>query len=231
MLIETMYPHEITAEIFNDWSIVTNSLERLHNEYNKQRRKNKVPKDKTYSVAYDIKTKKKNTWIFILSKAPSIQSYKGLESVNACCLVYYYNSEGIRVFKVRPEGGLSVYNGHLFTRYNERMSLDLDKSIDIVKHFFINNGYSTSQILPKEGRDFFMSTCKDGLLLGELQEERSWMVNKTFINRDQLKPSQDELEVELIKSLQVQIETELNKPEFNKMIHDYKTDVIKGILS
>ena len=229
MLIETMTPIEVTSEILEDWSIVTKSFDRLVNDYDKERRRSKIDKGDIYSLPYEIKTKKKNTWIFIFSKAPSEDKYKGQSSINICSLVYYYSSIGLRVFKIMPKGGISVYNGHLFKRYNERMSLGLEKPLDIVKHFFINNGYFTSKVIPKNNKEFTISVCKEGLLLGELQEDRSFLVNKTFINKNLIRLDQNEAEEELIKSLQDEIETELNKVDFDKESYYYKADIIKGI--
>jgi hypothetical protein len=229
MLIDTMSPEELTREILIDWDITTKSWERLSLSYDRDRRRLKVDKRSSYSKVYEIKTHKKNTWIFILSKAPAVEKYQGLRDINICSLVYYYNPTGLRVFKIMPTGGLNVYNGHFFKRYNERMSLGLTTPLEIVKHFFINNGYSTIKILPKEDREFTLSVCKEGLLLGEIQEGRSWIVNKTFITRELSSGAQDEIEEELLKHLREGIEEEITKPDFNRDSYDYKTDIIKAL--
>lgn len=125
--------------------------------------------------------------------------------------------------------GLSVYNGHLFKRYNERMSLKLSTPLDIVKTFFINNGYSQCQVIERDNKKFTLSVCKEGLMLGEIQNNGKWLVNKTFLSRDLIGIDQEEIEVDLLKSLYSQIEEELNKKDFDKNSYNYKADIIKGI--
>ena len=89
----------------------------------------------------------------------------------------------------------------------------------------------SSLLFPKSPyvKEFTISVCKEGLLLGELQEDRSLLVNKTFINKNLIRLDQNEVEDELIKSLQEEIETELNKVDFDKESYYYKADIIKGI--
>lgn len=228
MLLDTMSPEELTMEIHADFKKVCNSWLRISTEYDKERKKLKIDKHKSYNKYYEIKSKKNNNWLFLLSKAPS-EKYKGLESINVCSLVYYYSVDGLRVFKIRPEGGLQVYNGHLFTRYNERLNLGIIKPLDSVKHFFINNGYSTTQVIKKESKEFIISVCKDGLLLGELQNNLGWLINKTFITKDLMRADQNREETSLLDSLQAQIEEALNQPEFDKNHYSYLADVFKGI--
>ena len=194
MLVENMTPLEVGAEIMKDWPFAITCWDRLCNDYDKLRRKGNVNKSSTYPIAFPIKTSKRNNWIFILSKAPSDESYRGASSINICSLTYYFNTKGLRVFKIMPTGGLNVFNGHLFQRYNERMELNLIEPMEVVKQFFMNNGYFTSKIIKKDDRDFTITVCRDGLLLGEMQENGTWLVNKTFITKDQKFLFQDEIE-------------------------------------
>lgn len=147
-----MNPEEVFNEIENDWDILSDNLiDRLSKSYHTERMKLKINKLDTYPKAYSVKSKNKNTWIFILSKAPSKRIYKGTDSVNICCLIYYYHELGIRVFKKIPQGDWSVYNAHVFTRYNERLELNIDSTLDKVISFFTENGYILVQIIKKEG--------------------------------------------------------------------------------
>lgn len=235
MIISTMTSEELHKEIIEDWHTATKSLDRLSKDYDKLRRRGNVNKESSYFKAYEIKTAKKNNWIFFLNKAPSENTYKGRESINVCSIIYYYNSTGLRVFKTMPfpngagVNGLSVYNGHLFKRYNERMSLGLSTPLDIVKTFFINNSYSQIQVIERDNKKFTLSVCKEGLMLGEIQNNGKWLVHKTFISRDLIGIDQEEIEVDLFKSLYNEIEEELNKKDFDKNSYNYKADVIKGI--
>jgi hypothetical protein len=229
MLVDAMNPTEIKQEVQNDWNAVRNSLDRLASEYDRERRKNKIDKRSVYSIAYPIKTKRKNTWIIFLSKAPGVNAYKGQQDINVLSVVYYYNSIGLRVLKLNEQDGLIVYNGHLFTRYKERMALIISNPIDVVKHFFINNGYASSKVTPIDGRDLTITKVKEGFLLGELQHERTWLVHKTFINKDLARVDQNEIEQGLIDSLKKQLEQEINNLEYDQHDFNYKTDVMKAI--
>ena len=186
MLTPTMTPTEVNAEIFSDWEVVQTSIERMTKEYDVSRRRKKIPKDDIYPIARDIKSKKKNTWIFIFCKEPGKGKYKGLDSINVCGLVYYHTKIGLRVFKIRPEVnqdlplmresyGLSVFNGHLFSRYDERLNLGLKLPLDKVRHFFFHNGYSMAGHVLQDGKEVIVSICRDGFLLGNM-EHLGWSI-------------------------------------------------------
>jgi hypothetical protein len=229
MLVESMSPHEINVEIFTDLKSVQNSLDRIATEYNKERVKFKIKKTEIYSKTYAIKSHKKNHWNFLLSKAPAEITYKGLGSIVVCSIVNYYTVSGLRVFKIMPTGGLSVYNGHLFTRYNERMNLGLTKPLDVVLHFFQNNSYYAAKIIPKEGKELSVAVCKDGLLLGELMRACNWHLHKTFVDNGLKGKAQDKIEKELLDSLQSEIEEELNNQNFDKESYYYQADIITAL--
>jgi len=230
MLVEAMTPKEIFNEVSTDYPNVRNSLDRLGANYERERRKKGIDKGSVHSKVYPIKTKKKNTWILVFSKAPTADFFKGLNDVNVLFAVYYYTNVGLRVFKIplRPNN-LHVYNAHFFTRYKERLFLDISDPIEIVKHFFINNGYSSSKIIPHQDKQLAITTFKEGLGLGELQEKGTWVVNKTFISRDLIRPDQDDIEKELITSLQTQIEKSFRITYIDDYDYRLKVDIMKGI--
>ena len=231
MLVNTMNQAEITREFFLDWEIVKERSEgRLSQTYDRERRRNRIPKDEQFSRAYEIKSQRKNNWIFLFSKASSESKYRGLQDVNVVYLMYYYNGKGIRVFKKIPSGGLSVYNGHLFGKYSERMCLNIAKTSDLVKHFFVNNGYAYIKIFPKDGRDLTVSVCHDGLMLGEKRE--NWIINKTFITKDLMYLEQDSIERDLIDSLKNDImrATVLGERGSRRDDINYLADVYHGII-
>lgn len=231
MLIDTMTPKELYSEIFQDWDmlIISPDFEKIGLEYDEARMHGNISNDSIHALAYELETKKKNKWVFILSKAPA-EKYNGFKSISLLAYTYYRTEMGLRVFKIAVESRcLYVYNGHLFSRYNERMGLGLTSQLEMIKHFFINNGYGVGQLIEKNGKDFVLSVCKDGLLLGELQLQRTWWVNKTFITKDQKKWDQDKVERELIESLQDDIQSEINKENFDNSRYDYLSDVIEGI--
>jgi hypothetical protein len=231
MLVTTMNPPEVAKEVFTDYENIIKSVERLGIEYDRERRKKKVDKKARYSVAYPIKTKRKDTWIVFLSKAPAVSVYKGEGDINVKAVVYYRNTVGLRVFSIGATGGLHVYNGHLFSRYRERIGLTLSDPVDVVKVFFMNNGYTQGQVIRKDGREYTLNVCRDGFLLGELQHGRRWLVHRTFISRDLTTPEQEEQEKNLIAHMQQEIIAELNKPDFDEQAYNLRADIMKGINS
>lgn len=213
MLVESMNPDEITREVIRDFDkLQETTAERLGDEYDRERRKLKISVIKTYPKVYPIKTASKNTWLLFLSKAPSLEKYKGKDSINVSYIVYYYNSKGLRVIHRSSGKCLEIYNGHFFKRYNERMNLKLESPLDIVKSYFMYGSHSVYSIVTKNDKEYTIGISSEGILLGELRHNRLWLINKTFISRDLSRPSQDEVENELICSLQKEIERALGSP-------------------
>jgi len=229
MILNTMTPAEITSEILNDFNISVKSWERLCNEYDRERKKLKIEKDLAYHKIFKIKSHKKNVWVFILSKAPSHEKYRSADSINVLSYTYLFTPSGLRVFKVVPTGGLAVYNGHLFNRYYERMGLPPAEPVQMVNTFFINNGYSTAKAKLVDGKSFVLGVCKDGFILGELQNNNQWIVYKTFITRNQSGGDQDGIELNLLNGLQDQIEKQLNEDDFDRLSYELNVDVAKGV--
>ncbi len=219
MLVEAMTYKEITAQVMSEYDkILSTTMLRLGLEYEKERKKLKIDKKRTYRKEYVIKTAGKNTWIIILGKAPSQEKFTDRYCTNTCCATYYYNSKGLQVFNPQSTKViLAVYNGHFFMRYNERLRLNLKTPIDIVKHFFKYNSYIEPQITVKGDRLFALGICKSGMLLGEAINDYTWVQWRTFVSKDLLKPGQDELEIELITNLQAQIASEIEKEGHDKL--------------
>jgi len=210
-------------------------MERFGNEYDRLRKKLKIKPENEYSKCYHYKSKSHNEWIFIFSKAQSAAKYKGLAQLSFTSLIVYNTELGKRVIKigagvdVATTTGCYLYNPHLFSRYAERMNLDISKPIETIKHFFINNSYTKGQIIPKEGREYAINVCKDGFILGEIAPERVMCINKTFITRNEAKTDQMDLESHLINSLQKEIEELLNESDFDKHKYQLHADVATAL--
>jgi hypothetical protein len=206
MLVEAMNPDEITREVMKDFNKLSKTTaERLGDEYDRERRKFKIDKTKTYSKAYLIKTASKNTWILFFSKAPAQKKYIGRDSINVGYVVYFYTSKGLSVINRATGNFLELYYGHFFKRYNERMKLNLDKPLDIIKSYFKHGGNVVYSVINKNAHEYTIGICRHGILLGELSHNRQWLINKTFVSRDLARPDQDEVEKKLIDSLELDI--------------------------
>jgi hypothetical protein len=227
MLIETMSDEEVYKEITSDYLELRKDIGmiiRLGEKYDKMRRKLKILPSSTFSIAFPIKTNKNNNWLLFLSKATSVTKYKGTESINILELTYYFTDIGLRAFKIIPDSdgsgrtnGISVFNSHLFTRYAERLNLNISDPI---------NGYFSSQKVQEIG---MIGTCSEGMILGEIQNAGRWIVFKTFVTDQQMFPDQTDEERGLINWMHAEIEGELNKDQFNKPKYDYLADTLLGV--
>jgi hypothetical protein len=203
MMLETMNDVEIAAEIlkdYRDYSQKSSTISRLCQEYDRERRKNRISKDARYPRCYEIKSSRKNTWIFFLIKDEEIPKYRGPEDTNIGLIVYYYNRKGLRAFSLQNENKFLVYNGHVFTRYRERMNLSVGKPLDNMKRFFNENPYGVSEHFERDGKNIVYSVYKDGIVIGELKPN-GWRVMKTFLTRDLTRKDQNQIEDKLIQDL------------------------------
>ena len=190
MLLPTMSNREITQEIARDYEIITGSstLWRLMDEYHKKRKKLKIKGEEDYTVYREIKTKSKNNWLVKLSKKQNVKKHKSAEDTFTALFTWYYTSIGIRFFFRTETGTISVFNGHLLTRYRERMNLEINLHLDLFKRLFKNNKDWNYWILPREdNKQKFIGILKEGFVLGDILidgEGLLWLVHKTFISRD-----------------------------------------------
>jgi hypothetical protein len=124
-----MTDQEVTQEIRLDYNtLIRASLPRIRQEYIRERKKKKIPTTAEYTMIYEIRTKKKNSWMIPLSKPPAESKYKN--DPCTCFITYHYGPRGLRVYKIIPYSNmLSVFNGHVFQRYIERMGLDISEPI------------------------------------------------------------------------------------------------------
>ena len=91
------------------------------------------------------------------------------------------------MFTRTKSGLISAFNGHCFTRYRERMHLNLQEPIEIVKRFLNQNREWNYYIIPDpDGKKRFVGILKEGFVLGDIlmeNDELVWFVHKTFISR------------------------------------------------
>ena len=188
MLVEGMSVTEINTAIFRDVSIFLNSStqKRIEHDYMEMRKKMKIDRWDHYPVFTTIKSKTKNNWILITERGHDVKSVKSTNNITTSFITYYHTPTGYRVFVPCQDNDLLVYNGHLFTRYRERMHLIDDDPLTIIKLFFSNNFNKLIKEFDKDdnGEFPFVSYEKEGYLLGKVQElpcKTKWYVHKTFI--------------------------------------------------
>jgi hypothetical protein len=207
MLVSTMNRKEVTDEFLRDKkNLKEKSFVRLVMEYDKERKKLKIDKTKTYCKAYPIRTAAKNNWIVLIQKTPSCEQYKSILDISHASIAYYHAKEGLRAIRqVGDDYKLEVCYGHLFNRYNQRLNLNLTKTADIITHFYSNNPCINSEIKEKDGKDYLYGVCKEGILLGNLIHDPYWTVFKTFISRDLQRKDQEIKEKAIMLDLEIEL--------------------------
>lgn len=218
---------ELTREVRQDYEkLQAISFDRLFGEYDRERKKLKIDKSRVYTKEYSIKTASKNNWLLFLRKKPSENKYRGKESVHMCAVTYYRNPFGLRVFGTAHDKIMTVYNGHFFNRYNERLNLELPDSLAAVKHFFKHNVDVTYTLTDQQGGDFVIGFCRDGFELGEFQHNATWLVMKTFVSKDMMRADQDEMAKALFFRQELNLALSKNDPYRNETVNGYDRDRI-----
>ncbi len=230
MITKTMTDQDISNEIFADLNAFRSNgkMRKLLNDYHTMRKRNKISKNLPYARCFDVVSESKNNWLFILSKAPSSKKYRTTDDVNTPLLLHYESTEGVMVIKVTTSGGLDFYNSNFFDTYNEAMNLNLQKTIEIAKHFFINNGYYSAGSMYIGDEEYVLCKCKEGFLLGDISEDKKRIIMLSFISNNS---SGDLLRIgnDLIDSLQKTIEEQLNESDFNREKYFVNADVLSNI--
>jgi hypothetical protein len=206
---------EVIAEVKRDYDkLFDTTVQRLAAEYDRERRKLKIDKQRRYPRLYSIKTKTKNNWLIVLEKRPSSEKYQGIATIIVCAVVYYYDNVGLNVLHWSDDTKiLQSFYGHVFERYNERMKLGINRLIDIVKVFINYNAHAHYESLHKDDKCYMLGFSKHGFLLGEYTEEFNWITWKTFVTRDLLRKDQDETEQSVLNEFQKEIEDHLRKKD------------------
>jgi len=224
MLVPNMKNEEIHKEIMEEMSPAKYHLERRYIDYNKERSKFKIAKEKPYVKVYIHQTKRKNNCLFILQKANAVDRYKNINQISSAVVMYYYTKIGIRAVRINPDKFQYVYNSHFFTRYNERLNLGLTEPLDKIIHFFTHNISSVGTI---DKNNEYSAVSVDGVRLGELQSQM--IVVKTFISNESMKNDQEKAKELLLADLQAKIEQELNEEDFNSTQYNFMTDSFLGL--
>jgi hypothetical protein len=107
------------------------------------------------------------------------------------CFAIVDSSRGIFVIRITMAYGVkkvvNLLSPHLFTRYKERMNLDLT-GIDVIKEFFKRNAttHRNSNFKRRDGDDNdVMDLCYDGAIYGQGTPEGHTRYN-TFIDKDHM---------------------------------------------
>jgi hypothetical protein len=231
MLVPSMNYREITQHVKRDRDkIIETTLLRLGQEYDRERRKFKIDKKRTYTRLYTFKTATKNNWMVVLGKSPSREVYLSPdESLTYAAITYFFDTTGLKVFQWTVPGVIQAYNSHFFSRYNERMQLGLNQPLDMVKHYFIHNAHPGYRTVLQERRLHSIGFTTHGLMLGDFWLDEMWVQWRTFVTRDLVRPEQDEIEHQLILQLQGEMMKALKNEKMNIASADHKWNQLTAL--
>ena len=206
MLVPAMNRQELYAQVAKENNkLCETTMQRLADDYDRERKKLKIKKESDYFKDYQIKTGGKNTWFIFFHKCPSKEIYTGKDCISFLNVVYYYDKIGLKVLYVDENQTMSTYSGHFFKRYNERLGLNISNPLEIVKVFFKNCGYAHANVIEKKNKLYLFGVVKDGLILGDYHQDPITTEWKTFISRDLKRVDQEEQEKSIIESLQMDV--------------------------
>ena len=218
-----MNHQEITAQVSNEYDkICKTTLLRVGSEYGRERKKIGINKEDVYPKEYEIKTAGKNNWIIFIHKSPGVKKYTGTKDISFLSVVYYYSDKGLKVLYKAAPGLFAGFTSHFFKRYNERLGLNLSKPIDIVKAFFRKGMYCTLKAVVRNNKPHIIGFGVDGIRLGEIRYDFTYVEWKTFVNRELAFKNQKELECKLIKDLMLELELVQEKESDYRKIMGFK---------
>ena len=134
-----------------------------------------------YFKPFEVKSKSKNTWL-VIPVAHSRKDADNSQFMLLCKLdspegIYWY-SIGADYFTREADETISVLAPHMLRRMNERLSLHILKSEDLLVEF-IKREPKNYMSYPPESKQFF-HLVNGGIVLGEVVGRR-W-IHKTFID-------------------------------------------------
>ena len=198
MLVPSMTEKEALDQVMNDFSRVQRSTQRWVKEYFKERSKFKISRDLIYPKSYKAKYNNRNPWVTVMFKPE--EEAKIRDRVAFYSYTWYQSTIGLRVFAIAHHS-VSIYNGHLFGRYNERLNLGLETPLKKVEHFFEHNRVLAPMEFEKDGNAALVGICPTGYILGEQREDLECNVFKTFIARSNAGTRLSSLRDDLLASL------------------------------
>jgi len=191
MLVPSMNFNEIQVEANLEYQILCKSstLERLTYEYGQERSRLKIKPHERHVKIFKIKTKRKNTWLIMLHPKEECKFVTSIHDFTALCILYYHSDKGLRAIVTSPTKIIAVYNEHLFSRYKERLGLEIADTLEVVKNYFVKNHHTTFQTMPIDEQKVrkIIGILVNGFALGELiigKDDTIILNYKTFISRE-----------------------------------------------
>lgn len=192
MIIPTFTARQIVDEFRKDLANIFYFV-----DHQKQRLRRAALKAHKFPVAIHgwHTTPMKNKWLYILS-ARSKKDYDDTSMVTFVMTFRDHQGKTWAMMQsfVNNQTIVLFYTPHLFSRYNNRMNLNL-RGDEIIYHYFKNNGFATFGVKTKminesQYTQDITATTNEGVSLGVMTTEGALL--KTFISYDMAKGEQIE---------------------------------------
>ncbi len=184
MITKTMNLDELCKEVLTDHEIASRKAFYQSLKIKKKQLKKKNP---SCIKTFDYLSPKHNKWILVIEmidKSPYFSSY-----------TYYYNDFGLQAATVTKNKTVVHFTCHYFSRYKERMNLDIKDPYKLLRHYFINNRLFAplTSKSKKPGIELVFAKIHDGISLGYLDITKKYthMVFKTFVTHKMLHSNQN----------------------------------------
>ncbi|MDQ6763050.1 MAG: hypothetical protein M3015_10555, partial [Bacteroidota bacterium] len=149
--------------------------------YDKGRKKRGIKESAIYATSFPVKSLAGNNWILFIQKSASAKKYTGIESASLLAVTYHYCEKGITAFYLTETNIIVGFNPHFFDRYNERMQLNLEHSLDIVRAFFKKGIYCQQGTIKVDGKKQLIAFRADGFQLGHYYVKDGYIEWRTFV--------------------------------------------------
>lgn len=203
MILDSMTLEESRDEILKDLPFVHNALtKRLMPQLRRYivKQKKRTRKRQHIVRQYLIKSPRKNNWIITLENDLKVK-----DSFLYGIGVYRYGERGLTLYHLMTDNyTMNVYIGHFFTRFNERMGLKINDSIDRLKRFFLKNMvvWAKEEAVQVDAEVFKATgVVREGIALGDYDRHSSIRYWRTFISKEQYREKQQQTVYEASEEL------------------------------
>ena len=119
----------------------------------------------------------------------------GKKEVARTFVTYFYVDNKIAAVQILDTPFILYYTTHFFTRYKERLKLDIIKPEDIIRKYLRDSNNFVPKVLETDDTlSKMFIVCEQGIILGTLHQKSFICKMNTFLSPDMLKPDQFEME-------------------------------------
>ena len=186
-------------------SLRAKAIPQVAHKYHHRRTLKKIKQWSTFPNIFPVRSATGNNWILFVQKSPMVKNYINETSIRILAVSYHYCAKGISAFYLGEDNSIVGFNPHFFERYNERMNLNLQHPLDIMKAFFKRGVYCLPGVIAHNGHKQPVAFRADGLQLGEYHIKDGYMEWRTFISTKLANYDQQKVKHKLLKKHQAKV--------------------------